>query len=55
VSWAATPFLGLQVRDAFGDARMWMCVAALSIVAGITGLLAARRHDGAAAAVGSPA
>ena len=27
VGWALTPFLGLQVRDAYGDATMWMCVA----------------------------
>ena len=27
VGWALTPFLGLQVRDTYGDATMWMCVA----------------------------
>ena len=27
VGWAATPFLGLQVRSAYGDATMWVCVA----------------------------
>ncbi len=55
VGWAATPFLGLQVRSAYGDAKMWMCVAAVGVIAGITGLLAARSHDTEAAAVGSPA
>ncbi|HEX7625884.1 MAG TPA: MFS transporter [Gaiellaceae bacterium] len=55
VGWAATPFLGLQVRSAYGDAKMWMCVAAVGVIAGITGLAAARGHDGEAAAVGSPA
>jgi MFS family permease len=55
VGWAATPFLGLQVRSAYGDAKMWMCVAAVGVIAGITGLVAARGHDAEAAAVGSPA
>jgi predicted MFS family arabinose efflux permease len=55
VGWAATPFLGLQVRSAYGDAKMWMCVATVGVIAGITGLLAARGHDTEAAAVGSPA
>lgn len=48
VGWAATPFLGLQVRHAYGDATMWMCVASVGVIAGITGLLAARGHDGEA-------
>jgi hypothetical protein len=43
------PFLGsLQVRHAYGDATMWMCVACVGVIAGITGLLAARGHDGEA-------
>jgi predicted MFS family arabinose efflux permease len=54
VGWALTPFLGLQVRSAYGDATMWMCVAALGVTAGITGFLAARGHDGRAA-IASPA
>src|SRR5581483_1027332 len=54
VGWALTPFLGLQVRHTYGDATMWMCVAAVGVVAGITGLVAARGHDGEAA-VASPA
>jgi predicted MFS family arabinose efflux permease len=49
VGWAATPFLGLQVRHAYGDATMWMCVACVGVVAGILGLAAARGHDGEAA------
>jgi len=55
VGWAATPFLGLQVRSAYGDAKMWMCVAGVGVIAGITGLVAARGHDAEAAAIGSPA
>lgn len=54
VGWALTPFLGLQVRSAYGDATMWMCVAAVGVLAGITGLATARGHD-AEAAVASPA
>jgi predicted MFS family arabinose efflux permease len=48
VGWAATPFLGLQVRHAYGDATMWMCVATVGVIAGIMGLIAARGHDGEA-------
>jgi predicted MFS family arabinose efflux permease len=55
VGWALTPFLGLQVRAAYGDATMWMCVAAVGVVAGILGLAAARGHDERASPVGSPA
>jgi predicted MFS family arabinose efflux permease len=54
VGWALTPFLGLQVRNAYGDATMWTCVAAVGVLAGITGLVAARGHD-AEAAVASAA
>jgi predicted MFS family arabinose efflux permease len=54
VGWALTPFLGLTVRSAYGDATMWFCVAVLGVTAGITGLIAARGHD-ADAAVASPA
>ncbi|MDX6452310.1 MAG: hypothetical protein QOH16_2359 [Gaiellaceae bacterium] len=58
VGWALTPFLGLQVRGAYGDATMWVCVAAVGVVAGILGAVAARGHHGdpaGPAAVGSPA
>jgi predicted MFS family arabinose efflux permease len=54
VGWALTPFLGLEVRSAYGDATMWMCVAAVGVLAGITGLAAARGLD-SEAAVASPA
>jgi dipeptide/tripeptide permease len=54
VGWALTPFFGLQVRHAFGDATMWTCIAVLGVLAGVTGLAAARGHD-EAAAVASPA
>jgi dipeptide/tripeptide permease len=45
VGWAATPFLGLQVRHAYGDATMWLCVATVGVVAGVLGAAAARGHD----------
>src|SRR5581483_5569036 len=54
VGWAATPFLGLQVRHAYGDATMWWCAAVVAVVAGMLGLLAARGR-GEAAAIASPA
>jgi predicted MFS family arabinose efflux permease len=54
VGWALTPFLGLQVRHAYGDARMWESVAVVGVLAGIFGLLAARGHD-QPPAVASPA
>jgi predicted MFS family arabinose efflux permease len=52
VGWALTPFLGLQVREAYGDAVMWTAVATVGVVAGILGLAAARGHG---EPVGSPA
>ena len=55
VGWAATPFLGLQVRSAYGGATMWVCVAIVGGIAGLTGFVAARGHDADPAAVGSPA
>ena len=54
VGWAATPFLGLQVRHAYGDATMWMCVAGVGVVAGVLGAAAARGR-GADAAIPSAA
>src|SRR3954471_10329390 len=52
VGWALTPFLGLQVRQAYGDEVMWTAVAVVGVVAGILGLAAARGHG---EPVGSPA
>jgi len=42
VAWAITPFLGLEVRHAYGDATMWWCVAGVGVLAGVLGALAAR-------------
>ncbi len=42
VGWAATPFLGLQVRHAYGDETMWAWIAVVGVVAGILGYVAVR-------------
>src|SRR6185503_6470922 len=52
IAWAVTPFLGLQVRHAFGDGTMWAGVAGLSLIAAASGAAAARGR-GTAAAVAS--
>ena len=54
VALAITPFLGLHVRQVYGDATMWWSVAGLGIVAGVLGILAARGRR-AETAVASPA
>jgi len=48
-AWALTPFAGLQVRHAFGDATMWAAVAAISIVAAVVGAVAAAERRVASA------
>jgi predicted MFS family arabinose efflux permease len=40
--FAFTPFIGLQVRSAFGDAAAWIMFAVLSVVAGALGAIAVR-------------
>jgi predicted MFS family arabinose efflux permease len=42
VAWAITPFVGLQIRAAFGDAAMWDVVAVLSLVAAAAGAAVTR-------------
>lgn len=54
IGFAATPFLGLEVRNHYGDATMWMCVATVGVVAGVLGFVAARGR-GAEPAVASAA
>jgi MFS family permease len=51
VGWAATPFLGLVVRNGYGDETMWSFIAVIGIVAGILGFVAVR---GRAVASASP-
>jgi predicted MFS family arabinose efflux permease len=43
VAWALGPFLGLQVHAAFGDFATWTMFAAISLVAGSVGAMAAAR------------
>ena len=42
VAWALGPFLGLQVRQVWGDQTMWLCVAGVSLLAGAAGAGALR-------------
>jgi predicted MFS family arabinose efflux permease len=42
VAWALGPFLGLQIRAAWGDATMWEAAAVVSVLAGVSGALAVR-------------
>ena len=39
--WALAPFLGLHVSEAFGDGATWTMFALLSLVAAVTGAVAA--------------
>jgi predicted MFS family arabinose efflux permease len=45
VAWALGPFSGLQVRDAFGDSTVWMCVAVVSLLAATAGAAAVRGRE----------
>jgi predicted MFS family arabinose efflux permease len=49
-AWALTPFLGLQVRHAFGDSAMWAAIAGISLLAAVGGAAAARGHEAPAVA-----
>jgi predicted MFS family arabinose efflux permease len=42
VAFALGPLIGLSIREAYGDAAMWVTVAALSIVAALAYVVAAR-------------
>jgi len=54
--WALTPFIGLQVRHAYGDTTMWTGVALVGVIGGLLGAASVRRGNrGNAAVVGSPA
>jgi predicted MFS family arabinose efflux permease len=45
VAWAIGPFVGLQVRAGFGDTTMWASVAAISVVAAVSGAAAGRGKE----------
>jgi predicted MFS family arabinose efflux permease len=56
VAWALGPFLGLQVRAAWGDSAMWTSFAVISLLAAVSGSLAVRGRDARVAEpVASPA
>ena len=46
VGFALAPFLGLQVRDGFGDSAMWGMFAAISVVGAVAGVVACRGARG---------
>jgi MFS family permease len=55
VAWALAPFVGLQVRDAYGDATMWTLVALVSLLAGASGAAVVRGREAPRAEVASAA
>jgi predicted MFS family arabinose efflux permease len=55
IGFALAPFMGLQIRESFGDTAMWICVAALSVVAAATGAAACRVAVGRPRAASAPA
>jgi predicted MFS family arabinose efflux permease len=55
VGFAFTPFVGLQVRSAFGDTAAWALFAILSVVAGALGAFAFRIAAGRPAHAEAPA
>ena len=46
VGFSLAPFLGLQVRDGFGDSAMWGMFAAISVVGAVAGVVACRGARG---------
>jgi predicted MFS family arabinose efflux permease len=42
IAWSLGPFLGLQIRQNWGDSTMWACVAVVSLLAATTGAAAVR-------------
>ena len=46
VGFALTPFVGLQVRGAAGDAAMWILFASLAVVGAVVGFAACTRAFG---------
>jgi hypothetical protein len=54
VGFALTPFLGLQIRGAFGDAAMWVTFAAISVVGAFVGLIACAKAFGLRGVVTGP-
>jgi dipeptide/tripeptide permease len=46
IGFALTPFVGLQVRGAAGDAAMWMMFSGLAVVGAVVGFAACTRAFG---------
>jgi dipeptide/tripeptide permease len=46
IGFALTPFIGLQVRGAAGDAAMWILFASLAAVGAVVGFVACTRAFG---------
>ena len=46
IGFALTPFIGLQVRGAAGDAAMWMLFTGLAVVGAVVGFVACTRAFG---------
>jgi MFS family permease len=42
IGFALAPFIGLQIRESFGDSAMWVLEAVLSLIAAGTGAAAVR-------------
>jgi len=55
IAWALAPFGGLQIRSAYGDDTMWACVAVISVLAAVSGAVAARGHDAEVETAAQPA
>ncbi len=54
VGFALTPFVGLQVRGALGDAAMWTTFAAISVAGALVGLIACAKAFGLRGVVTGP-
>jgi predicted MFS family arabinose efflux permease len=54
VGFAVTPFLGLQVRGAFGDAVMWTTFASIAVLAALIGFIACTAAFGVRGSVSEP-
>jgi predicted MFS family arabinose efflux permease len=47
IAWSLGPFLGLEIRQDWGDSTMWACVAFVSLLAGAAGATAVRGRPAA--------
>lgn len=54
VGFALTPFIGLQIRGAFGDSAMWVTFAAVAVLGAAAGLIACAKAFGMRGVVTGP-